>query len=1774
MEPQPQEKLLTQVLTPHEREVYQNLLDNLLYDMLDIDTFLENRSFSDTLRILLLIYILICLINDDYIDYIINVANPHANPQCIDLLYFIYSLENITTSNKQNFISRLTTDISNLAFYYSTIEFEDVVNNYTYNNYLSANVSQLIADEITPLIDANRADIIAAINAADNVINKGDAGLAPAATIAAITTNSDYLNAIIAGTGRVQIQAAISAAIAAPDIVADASQLRADIVNRINGNIHPEVPVNAEAAAGAAPHSAAAAIFTAISAVNPDDAAAVANPDDAAAAIVANPNYLNAVITIQNVSTKIAHAAAAIAADADARAAVNAVINNQNAVASYFNDFNAANPNAIPAIVNAITPLITENREQIVQAIQAIHELGEDEPGEDELGEAALSFSSSDLAAYISTKPIYLNAVTATIPEISQAITTAIQQTNPAIAAINTGNYPAAAVIIANAPIYLNAVTATIPNVRDVRVLISNVIDQKNYLINQAATQHNAVVVRNVANAITSVINNSPNVELVIAILNSPIITANPVIASVISAIIINIVAKNRDVAAIARAAIGNIFNDNNAVDDANRAIDAEPNIDIDVDVAIKAAISYVCATHPRLTHLDYANIIAGNHQAVAADVERHIADVRRFAAAAAVPGSLNAIRDALAAAAAAIAASEHATTTAAAIASVRYTTTSVIRDVMATNPDSIFADIFATTNVKAQITQIIKNMIADNSISVYSIIANPERAINYAFKLAQPDQVAGVIAANFDNFFAAAIPANPDAAALAIAITIANPHNIVDFIGSNSVYLNAVIAANPDNFFSAIAAVNHDAAAAIAIAIANPDNIAAFIAANPVYLNAVHAAIAANPDATITAIAANPDAAIAIAIANPNNIAAFIAANHVYLNAAIANPDIAAFIGSNPDIAAIAANPDAAHAAIAAIADNPDAARAAIAAIAANPAAAHAAIVANPVAAITAIAAIIQSNPSDVAHVMVEAIPEAIPEAIVIAFTRLVGPDAAADFIVSNPVYLNAAIAAIAANPDIAVNPDIAHANPDAARAAKFIFDIAHANPDAARAAIAAIAANPAAAIDDVHVAKFIFDTALAAAKAKDADYRYDVNIDEQDDEYQTKGADAVFSAAAFIVKNPICLAAITNPVVKNAIYADYIAANNNGYLNAIKLAIVANPTQAATALAAHNAVADADAAANLDNITALSAAIAANPDAAALSISTNTYYLNAFAENQDNRNVITSFITSNSAAAVSAVSAVEPIERVRDAIAAAATNPNIYKIPAVRAAVISAIDPNLIISVFINIFKNDVINNDENLNQLANNSVVRAAMPPIEAQIVRAAMPPIEAQMEEVLEIEIDKQRQQGAIGDMEIVDMEKNVIKKSKRVDQEDDQEDNQENNKKKSKATPKGTPQGNKRKIKGQGQEEGEGQGPGPAQGPGQGPVQGPGPAQGDHARLQIIPTYSSIVNISDVYLPRIFSVMSQIHEIHPDTGFKLDGTSIQRTSDARFLREYNDILRRYNIGVDVSLADNYQTQSNKDKKKCINLIKNFTGLNIYESKYYFVEPAQDIVGRAGYVYSLELYILNPYEPSFRRFYRNMSQEQVKPVVIEEIRRNKKIMLINVFINKIKELNEDNHDKLTNDELYTLYHRGIDRVGKKTFEDDDDIETEIRLLANRYYADYYAEVRTHQTSPGLPPKTDRSPSGVTFQHSPLDTFDYETFDGGNKKTRKHKTRKHKTGKHKTGKHKTIKHKTGKDKTGKHKTRKHKTGKHKTRKHKTRKHKTGKHKTRKHKTRKHKI
>jgi hypothetical protein len=97
-------------------DVYQNLLKNLLNEMLDIESFLEHRSFSDTLRILLLIHILIDKINERRPE-----ATVLIRPRIIEILTIIYQLENFYTTDNSEFLSSLQSDIFSLSFDNSTL---------------------------------------------------------------------------------------------------------------------------------------------------------------------------------------------------------------------------------------------------------------------------------------------------------------------------------------------------------------------------------------------------------------------------------------------------------------------------------------------------------------------------------------------------------------------------------------------------------------------------------------------------------------------------------------------------------------------------------------------------------------------------------------------------------------------------------------------------------------------------------------------------------------------------------------------------------------------------------------------------------------------------------------------------------------------------------------------------------------------------------------------------------------------------------------------------------------------------------------------------------------------------------------------------------------------------------------------------------------------------------------------------------------------------------------------------------------------------------------------------------------------------------------------------------------------------------------------------------------------------------------------------------------------------------------------------------------------
>ena len=110
-------------------DVYENLLNNLLNDISNIDNFLEYRSFSDTLRILLLIHILIANLEVGP-----TGTSSDDNP-IVKILYIIYKLKTLNTNDDLNFYSNLKTDISNLAFENSDIPIRsDPTYSYDYND--------------------------------------------------------------------------------------------------------------------------------------------------------------------------------------------------------------------------------------------------------------------------------------------------------------------------------------------------------------------------------------------------------------------------------------------------------------------------------------------------------------------------------------------------------------------------------------------------------------------------------------------------------------------------------------------------------------------------------------------------------------------------------------------------------------------------------------------------------------------------------------------------------------------------------------------------------------------------------------------------------------------------------------------------------------------------------------------------------------------------------------------------------------------------------------------------------------------------------------------------------------------------------------------------------------------------------------------------------------------------------------------------------------------------------------------------------------------------------------------------------------------------------------------------------------------------------------------------------------------------------------------------------------------------------------------------------
>ena len=143
-------------------DVYENLLNNLLNDISNIDNFLEYRSFSDTLRILLLIHILIANLEVGP-----TGTSSDDNP-IVKILYIIYELETLNTTDNLNFYSNLKTDISDLVFRNSDLPIETDHNySYDYNaggDRDNGEVLQHIKDYITKFLTHDNGDEMDADN--------------------------------------------------------------------------------------------------------------------------------------------------------------------------------------------------------------------------------------------------------------------------------------------------------------------------------------------------------------------------------------------------------------------------------------------------------------------------------------------------------------------------------------------------------------------------------------------------------------------------------------------------------------------------------------------------------------------------------------------------------------------------------------------------------------------------------------------------------------------------------------------------------------------------------------------------------------------------------------------------------------------------------------------------------------------------------------------------------------------------------------------------------------------------------------------------------------------------------------------------------------------------------------------------------------------------------------------------------------------------------------------------------------------------------------------------------------------------------------------------------------------------------------------------------------------------------------------------------------------------------------------------------------------------
>ena len=131
--------------------------------MSNIDNFLEYRYFSDTLRILLLICILIANLEVPDLE-----SNPDSKNQIIKILYIIYELETLNTTDNLNFYSNLKTDISDLVFRNSDLPIETDHNySYDYNaggDRDNGEVLQHIKDYITKFLTHDNGDEMDADN--------------------------------------------------------------------------------------------------------------------------------------------------------------------------------------------------------------------------------------------------------------------------------------------------------------------------------------------------------------------------------------------------------------------------------------------------------------------------------------------------------------------------------------------------------------------------------------------------------------------------------------------------------------------------------------------------------------------------------------------------------------------------------------------------------------------------------------------------------------------------------------------------------------------------------------------------------------------------------------------------------------------------------------------------------------------------------------------------------------------------------------------------------------------------------------------------------------------------------------------------------------------------------------------------------------------------------------------------------------------------------------------------------------------------------------------------------------------------------------------------------------------------------------------------------------------------------------------------------------------------------------------------------------------------